>query len=105
MASFIGIHTYMFYTYIQVTYGGALMENKLLAVGQRQAGKRVLRVGLHAALYHGPESSITHASLGSSGAVQSQLSDLTVSVSRCREGRSRLFFFDSVQREVNLSQR
>lgn len=65
MASFIGIHTYMFYTYIQVTRGGARMENKLLAPGQRKAGKCVLHVGLHAALHHGPESSITHASLGS----------------------------------------
>lgn len=101
MASFIGIHAYMFYTYIQVTYGGALMENKLLAVGQREAGKCVLC--LHAALYHGPESSITHASLGS--AALSWANWVTLQWARAavaREGRNFSFLTASNKKSLQI---
>lgn len=100
-------HTYLYVLYIYTSHIWWSPDGKQIIGCGSKEGREVCSV------CRSPCSTLSWAWIihyprftGQRGAVLSQLSDLTVSVSRCREGRSQLFFFDSVQQEVtsDLSQ-
>lgn len=63
VCSFVCICLSLYVYFEEKTDGGVLMENRLLALGQKKARESSYQhVGPHVPLHHCPESSITHAS-------------------------------------------